>query len=76
MENKIKIDEFQEYICKGEFNIAFDKIADKSIELIKKIATMKGLSLEDIENIEDREALFYYFEKLNREQSYICSFFQ
>ncbi len=69
MENKIKIDEFQEYICKGEFNIAFDKIADKSIELIKKIATMKGLSLEDIENIEDREALFYYFEKLFEENS-------
>ena len=69
MESKIKIDEFQEYIDKGKLNIIFNKIADKSIELIKKIATMKGLSLEDIENIEDREALFYYFEKLFEENS-------
>lgn len=69
MKNKIKIDEFQEYIEKGELDVAFDKIADKSIELIKKIALMKGFSLEDIENIKDREALFYYFEKLFEENS-------
>ena len=69
MQEKIKIEEFQEYIDKGKLNIIFNKIADKSIELIKKIATMKGLSLEDIENIEDREALFYYFEKLFEENS-------
>lgn len=69
MENKIKIDEFQEYIDKGKLNIIFNKIADKSIELIKKIATMKGFSLEETENIEDRETLFYYFEKLFEENS-------
>lgn len=69
MESKIKIEEFQEYIDKGKLNIVFDKIADKSIDLIKKIATMKGLSLEEIENIEDRETLFYYFEKLFEENS-------
>ena len=69
MESKIKIDEFQEYIDKGKLNIIFNKIADKSIELIKKIATMKGFSLEEIENIEDRETLFYYFEKLFEENS-------
>ena len=67
MQEKIKIEEFKEYIDRGELNIVFDKIADKSIELIKKIATMKGLSLEGIENIEDRETLFYYFEKLFEE---------
>lgn len=69
MESKIKIDEFQEYIDKGKLNIIFNKIADKSIELIKKIATMKGFSLEETENIEDRETLFYYFEKLFEENS-------
>lgn len=69
MESKIKIEEFQEYIDKGKLNIVFDKIADKSIDLIKKIATMKGFSLEEIENIEDRETLFYYFEKLFEENS-------
>ena len=69
MQEKIKIEEFKEYIDRGELNIVFDKIADKSIELIKKIATMKGLSLEGIENIEDRETLFYYFEKLFEENS-------
>ena len=69
MESKIKIDEFQEYIDKGKLNIIFNKIADKSIELIKKIATMKGFSLEEKENIEDRETLFYYFEKLFEENS-------
>ena len=69
MESKIKIDEFQEYIDKGKLNIIFNKIADKSIELIKKIATMKGFSLEEIENIEDRDTLFYYFEKLFEENS-------
>ena len=69
MESKIKIEEFQEYIDKGKFTIVFDKIADKSIDLIKKIATMKGFSLEEIENIEDRETLFYYFEKLFEENS-------
>mgnify|MGYP005792704853 FL=1 len=69
MESKIKIDEFQEYIDKGKLNIIFNKIADKSIELIKKIATMKGFSLEETKNIEDRENLFYYFEKLFEENS-------
>ena len=69
MESKIKIDEFQEYIDKGKLNIIFNKIADKSIELIKKIATMKGFSLEETKNIEDRETLFYYFEKLFEENS-------
>ena len=69
MESKIKIDEFQEYIDKGKLNIIFNKIADKSIDLIKKIATMKGFSLEETENIEDRETLFYYFEKLFEENS-------
>ena len=69
MESKIKIDEFQEYIDKGKLNIIFNKIADKSIELIKKIATMKGFSLEETKNIEDREDLFYYFEKLFEENS-------
>ena len=69
MESNIKIDEFQEYIDKGKLNIIFNKIADKSIELIKKIATMKGFSLEETENIEDRETLFYYFEKLFEENS-------
>ena len=69
MESKIKIEEFQEYIDKGKLNIVFDKIADKSIDLIKKIATMKGFSLEETENIEDRETLFYYFEKLFEENS-------
>mgnify|MGYP001624175939 CR=1 FL=1 len=62
MESKIKIDEFQEYIDKGKLNIIFNKIADK-------IATMKGFSLEETENIEDRETLFYYFEKLFEENS-------
>ena len=69
MRERIKIDEFQEYIDKGKLNIIFNKIADKSIELIKKIATMKGFSLEETENIEDRETLFYYFEKLFEENS-------
>ena len=69
MQEKIKIDEFQEYIDKGKLNIVFDKVANKSIELIKKIATMKGFSLEKIKNIEDRESLFYYFEKLFEENS-------
>ena len=69
MESKIKIEEFQEYIDKGKLNIVFNKIADKSIELIKKIATMKGFSLEETKNIEDRETLFYYFEKLFKENS-------
>ena len=69
MENRIKIDEFQEYIDKGKLDCVFNKIADKSIDLIKKIATMKGLPLEDIENIKDRETLFYYFEKLFEENS-------
>ena len=69
MESKIKIEEFQEYIDKGKLNIVFDKIADKSIDLIKKITTMKGFSLEETENIEDRETLFYYFEKLFEENS-------
>ena len=69
MQEKIKIDEFQEYIDKGKLNIVFDKVANKSIELIKKIATMKGFSLEKAKNIEDRESLFYYFEKLFEENS-------
>ena len=69
MREKIKMDEFQEYIDKGNLDIVFNKIADKSIELIKKIATMKGFSLEETNNIEDRETLFYYFEKLFEENS-------
>lgn len=69
MQEKIKIEEFQEYIDKGKLDFVFNKIADKSIELIKKIATMKGFSLEETKNIEDRENLFYYFEKLFEENS-------
>ena len=41
--------------------------------MIKQIATMKGLSLEDLKSIEDREDLFYYFEKLFEEN---CAYFQ
>ena len=66
MENKIKIEEFQEYIDKGKLNIVFDKIVAKSIKLIKKIATMKNLPIEDIE---DQKYLFGYFEKLFEENS-------
>ena len=69
MQEKIKLDEFQEYIDKGELDVAFEKIVNKSIDLVKKIAIMKGLFLKDIENIEDRETLFFYFIDLFEENS-------
>ena len=73
MSEPINLNEFQEYINKGETDFAFDIIVNKSIQLIKQIATMKGLSLEDLKSIEDREDLFYYFEKLFEEN---CAYFQ
>ena len=69
MQEAFNLNELQEYINKGNLDVAFDIIVNKSIELIKKIARMKGLSLEDLESIKDRETLFYYFEKLFEENS-------
>lgn len=69
MQEKIKLDDFQEYINKGELDVAFEEIVNKSIDLIKKIAIMKDLYLKDIENIEDREALFLQVKKLFEEMS-------
>ena len=73
MSEPLNLNAFQEYINKGKTDFAFDIIINKSIELIKQIATMKGLSLEDLKSIEDREDLFYYFEKLFEEN---CAYFQ
>ena len=50
MSEPLNLNEFQEYINKGETDFAFDIIVNKSIELIKQIATMKGLSLEVFKN--------------------------
>lgn len=69
MQEAFNLNELQEYINKGNLDVAFDIIVNKSIELIKKIARMKGLSLEDLESIKDRETVFYYFEKLFEENS-------
>lgn len=69
MQEALNLNELQEYINKGDIDVAFDILVNKSIDLVKKIATMKGLSLEDLESIKDRETLFYYFEKLFEENS-------
>ena len=45
MSKPLNLNAFQEYINKGKTDFAFDIIINKSIELIKQIATMKGLSL-------------------------------
>ena len=68
MREKIKIDEFQEDIDNGKLDITFDKLVNKAIELIKEIAKMKKLSIEDID-FKDKESLFYYLKKLFEENS-------
>ena len=67
MQEKIKIDEFQKYINTGELDIAFDKIANKAIALVKEIAIMKELSIENLKYLKDIEDLFYKFERLFEE---------
>lgn len=69
MQEKIKIDEFQKYINTGELDIAFDKIANKAIALVKEIAIMKELSIENLKYLKDIEDLFYKFERLFEENS-------
>ena len=68
MREKNKIDEFQEDIDNGKLDITFDKLVNKAIELIKEIAKMKKLSIEDID-FKDKESLFYYLKKLFEENS-------
>ena len=60
MYQRIELTDYKEYIDKQKFNIAFDKIVNASIELIKKIAIIKDMPLEKLENIEDTEEVFHY----------------
>ena len=76
MQEALNLNELQEYINKGSIDVAFDILVNKSIDLVKKIATMKGLSLEDLESIKDRETLFYTLKSYLKKIVHIFKQFQ
>ena len=76
MQEALNLNELQEYINKGDIDVAFDILVNKSIDLVKKIATMKGLSLEDLESIKTEKHYFITLKSYLKKIVHIFKQFQ